>query len=183
MRLRATDINGCFVVEPEVFGDDRGLFVKTYHEDTFSHSGIRCDWRELFWSRTRRGVIRGLHFQKPPADQAKLVTCVSGRIFDVAVDLRRSSDSYGHHTAVELSAESGGALFLPRGLAHGFMALTEGATVCYAVETVYSPSLDAGIHWASCEIDWPAIDGSAPVVSARDESFPPLHSFVSPFYG
>ena len=133
----------------------------------------------LFWSSSAKGVIRGLHFQAPPYDHAKLVACVAGAIWDVTVDLRRTSPTYGRHVARELTAENGVQLYLPRGMAHGFLALSEGAVVSYAVESAHHPAADRGLRWDSCGIPWP-LDGT-PTISARDAAFPGLAAFESPF--
>lgn len=174
-----TDIAGVFELRGRVFTDHRGTFVKTFHEGRFRELGMNTVWRELFWSSSTRGVIRGLHFQTPPSDHAKLVACVTGAVWDVAVDLRRTSPTYGRHIARELTAGNGVQLYLPRGTAHGFLALSEGAVVCYAVETGHDPAADRGLRWDSCGIPWP-LDG-APTVSARDAAFPGLAGFESPF--
>lgn len=179
MELVPTDISGCFEIRPKVFNDVRGMFVKSFHEPTFRNFGLNTVWREQFWSSSARGVLRGLHFQVPPADHAKLVTCVSGAVLDVVVDLRKSSPTFGKHVRCELTSANGHLLYIPRGMAHGFLAKTEGAIMTYVVETVHDPACDRGLLWNSCDIDWPF--DSAPIISARDASFPAFSREETPF--
>jgi dTDP-4-dehydrorhamnose 3,5-epimerase len=173
-----TQLPGVFVVEPRMFRDTRGLFVKTFHRDAFAEKGIAADFAEQFFSVSHREVLRGLHFQLPPHHHAKVVCCLRGSVFDVAVDLRVDSPQFGKHIALELSAENGKMLYIPPGLAHGFYALTEDATMLYNHTRVYAPQSDAGIRWDSVGIAWP---GDAPVVSARDSAFQKFAEFQSPF--
>lgn len=178
MERIATNLEGCWEIRPRLIADDRGTFVKTFHRATFEQWGLPTDFPEAFYSVSRRGVLRGLHFQLPPAAHAKLVTCVSGKILDAAVDLRQGSPTYGRHALLELSAEQANMLYVPVGLAHGFYALTDRATVLYNVTTMHAPALDTGIRWDSAGIPWPE---PRPVVSARDAAFPSLSDFQSPF--
>lgn len=179
MDAHPTEIPGVYELRGHVFTDQRGAFVKTFHEDRFRALGLNTVWRELFWSRSAKGVLRGLHFQIPPSDHAKLIACVAGAIWDVAVDLRRASPTYGRHIARDLNAGNGVQLYLPRGMAHGFLALSADAVVSYAVETCHDPAADRGLRWDACGIAWP-LEG-APTVSARDAAFPGLTDFTSPF--
>lgn len=180
MNLEAneTKLPGCFELNPRVLTDDRGQFVKTFHRRSFETLGLRADWAEQYYSTSQPGVIRGLHFQRPPHDHAKLVFCTAGRVLDVAVDLRRGSPTYGQHIQIELSAQRANMLYLPVGLAHGFCTLDEPATLIYNVTSVYEPSSDTGIRWDSAGIDWPH---SSPNLSARDRQFESLSAFDSPF--
>lgn len=179
MDITPTCISGAWEIRAPVHRDPRGSFAKSFHAEAFSAHGLNTVWRELFTSTSARGVLRGLHFQIPPADQAKLVSCVAGRVWDVAVDLRRSSPTFGQHVARELSAANGLHLYLARGLAHGFLALDEGSVVSYAVETAHDPTCDRGVRWDSCGIPWPL--NGLPTISARDAALPALASFESPF--
>lgn len=129
MKAQDCALPGCRVITPLVFEDDRGRFVKTYHAPTFRELGIPDVFVEEFYSVSRRGVIRGLHFQVPPAEAGKLVYCIEGRILDVLVDLRRGSPTYGRHLTVPLEAAAGTMVYLPAGIAHGFCALTDRATM------------------------------------------------------
>jgi dTDP-4-dehydrorhamnose 3,5-epimerase len=158
--------------------DRRGEFVKNFHADMFQAAGIDHVIREEFYSRSARGVVRGMHFQRPPHDHTELVFCPAGRVIDVVVDLRRSSPTYGRYHAEILHGEEPCALFIPRGLAHGFQALEEGSMVFYSVSTVHHPESDAGIRWDSFGFTWPE-----PVagLSDRDRAHPPLQGWESPF--
>jgi dTDP-4-dehydrorhamnose 3,5-epimerase len=179
MDIHSTPISGLFTIRSRVFTDQRGTFVKTYHANRFAELGLNTTWRERFWSASRAGVIRGLHFQIPPADHAKLVACSTGRILDAVVDLRVGSPSYGCHQTFELSADNGVMVYIPRGMAHGFQSLEDGSVLQYDVETVHDPACDQGIRWDSCGIPWH--EKSEPILSVRDASFPSLSEFESPF--
>lgn len=178
MELIPTALEGCFEVRPFFAEDERGSFVKTFNAERFAEAGLPTGWREEYYSSSHKGVIRGMHFQTPPHDHEKLVYCLQGRVLDVVVDLRRQSSTFGMHIAVELDAERGRGLMIPRGMAHGFLALTDKALMAYKVTTVYAPSNDAGIRWDSVGVRW-GID--APIVSARDRAHPAFADFVSPF--
>ena len=175
-----TAVDGVTILRGQVVTDSRGTFHKTFHAPTFARLGLTTAWSETFWSASSRGVMRGLHFQVPPSDQAKAVTCVHGSVYDVALDLRRASSTYGRHVAIELRAGDGVVLHLTRGIAHGFQALTEGAVLSYAVETIHHREDDRGIRWDSCGIAWPLAVQTA-LVSPRDQGFPALADFPSPF--
>lgn len=178
MQIIPTAIAGCFQLQPNVLHDPRGSFVKVFHQDLFREHGLATDYAEEYYSHSRRGVVRGLHFQTPPMDHAKLVYCPQGAVLDAAVDLRRGSPTYGQHITLELSGENGHMLYLPAGLAHGFCALSEQALMVYKVTTTYAPQHDGGILWNSAGIAWPT---DQPVLSARDQQFPALADFESPF--
>ena len=181
MNVESTELAGCFEVQCRVLRDTRGCFVKTFHSERFEALGLNTVWREQYWSASSKGVLRGMHFQVPPAAQAKLVYCVSGAVLDVILDLRLGSPTYGQHLTRELSAENGLALYIPVGLAHGFLTLSQEAVMCYSVETVYSPEHDRGVLWSGCGVDWPVDDQTAPRISERDAGFPDLETFESPF--
>jgi dTDP-4-dehydrorhamnose 3,5-epimerase len=178
MELVPLSISGCYEIRPRVFADERGTFVKTFHRDTFVKWGLAGEFAEQFYSTSRRGVLRGLHFQMPPCEQAKLVTCVCGQVLDAAVDLRKDSPTYGQHVMLELDAHKGNAVYLPVGMAHGFYTLSETATVLYNTTTVHSPAQDSGIRWDSAGIAWPTTN---PIVSARDSQFTRLDEFRTVF--
>lgn len=176
-----TVIPGCIELRPKVMEDARGRFVKVFHRGAFAEMGLATEYSEEYYSTSRRGVIRGLHFQLPPWAHAKLVYCVQGRVQDVALDLRAGSPSLGRHALVELSGEAGNMLYLPPGLAHGFCVLSDTATLVYKVTSVYSAAHDAGILWNSAGIPWAEAN---PILSERDRSHPSLADFASPFvYG
>jgi dTDP-4-dehydrorhamnose 3,5-epimerase len=171
-------IPGCFELVPRKIKDERGHFVKIFHCDAFKKLGLNTDWREEYYSVSRKGVLRGLHFQLPPHDHEKLVYCVSGEVFDVIVDLRMGSPMYGRHALFQLDAVNAGMIYIPKGCAHGFYCLSDTATVMYKVSSVYSPQSDTGIRWDSLDIPWP---DNNPVLSSRDAGFKPFDDFTSPF--
>lgn len=177
-KLITTAIPGCVELQPRVHEDPRGRFVKTYHNRAFASLGLETELAEEYYSVSHRGVIRGLHFQVPPMDHAKIVYCVSGRVQDAVLDLRAGSPVYGHYALLELSASSGNILYVPRGVAHGFCVLSDTATLVYNVSSVYSPEHDGGIRWNSAGIPWAEAN---PSLSERDRAFPLFESFVSPF--
>ena len=174
---RETAISGCFELQPIVRSDSRGRFVKTFHAGYFSSNSLETEWKEQYYSLSGEGVLRGMHFQRPPHAHSKLVYCTSGTILDVVVDLRNGSSTYGDHISVEISSGTANALYVPEGLAHGFYALSE-ATVVYNVSTVYSPDSDDGVLWSSIGMDWPVTE---PDLSERDTKFLALADFNSPF--
>ena len=151
MNILATPIDGCFEIRPDKFRDRRGSFVKTFNYSAFLEAGLRTDWKEEYYSVSVKHVIRGMHFQIPPHDHAKLVACLKGEIRDVVVDLRKSSSTFGQCHSVLLSAEQGNCMYVPEGLAHGFLSLTEDALVTYKVTSEYHPESDAGILWSSID--------------------------------
>ena len=166
-------------------GDDRGWFSETWSRARFSAAGIECDFVQDNHSRSEAaGVVRGLHFQRPPYAQAKLVRCVRGAILDVVVDLRAGSPTFGMHHAVELSAESGDQLFVPPCFAHGFVTLQPGTEVIYKVSAPYAPSHEAGLAWddPDLNIGWPVVAAEA-VLTERDRQWPRLRDLDTTFTG
>lgn len=179
--VRSTEIPGCYEIQPRVLEDARGRFVKVFHRNAFAEHGLEVDFAEEYYSVSGQGVIRGMHFQTPPTDHVKIVYCVQGEAFDVVVDLRLGSPSYGKAATISLSADKGNYLYIPKGLAHGFCATSESATLVYKVSTIYSPEHDTGILWNSIGVAWPT---RVPVLSIRDCGFVPFSEFKSPFiYG
>lgn len=178
MEIRPTSIAGCLEIIPPCFQDQRGSFVKTYQRDFFKEHFLVTDWQEEYYSVSQKGVLRGLHFQTPPHDHEKLVHCASGKAFDVVVDLRVGSPTFGAHHTVQLDATGANMLYIPRGLAHGFMALEEGTLMMYRVASLHAPAHDAGILWNSCGIVWPDV---SPILSERDMRWPSLADYSSPF--
>ncbi len=178
MKLVKTSIEGCYEILPFNLKDHRGRFVKPYHRDDFKDAGLDFDLSEEFYSVSKKGVLRGMHFQLPPKDTIKGVICLAGSIFDVVVDLRVDSPTYKHHFSIELSEEKGNMLYIPKGLAHGFYALSEEAVVLYMCSEVYSPEHDTGINWKSAGILWPDKD---PIVSDKDNELIGLDQFESTF--
>jgi dTDP-4-dehydrorhamnose 3,5-epimerase len=178
MKLISEPFHGVRVLEPFVFQDPRGLFVKTLHEDQLKAFGIEFLVKEEFYSTSAAGVVRGMHFQLPPHAHQKLIYCISGRVMDVILDLRSNSPTYGKPEAIELSATNHHVLHLPFGFAHGFLSLEDKSCLVYKTDTVHDPSADAGIRWDSFGFDWQV---RSPIISARDAAFPSFYDFVSPF--
>lgn len=178
MELIPTTLEGCYQVRPFFAKDERGTFVKTFHSGLFTALGLPTEWREEYYSSSRKGVIRGMHFQTPPHDHDKLVYCMQGQVLDVVVDLRKGAPTFGKYFSVELDATYGGGLIIPRGMAHGFLALTEDVLMAYKVTSVYAPENDSGIRWDTFGFDW-GVD--RPIVSTRDRSHPTLGDLDSPF--
>ena len=178
MNLVSTNLDGCFVIEPNSFYDSRGLFNKTFNKDVFDKNGLCSEWVEEYYSISNKKVIRGLHFQLPPNDHCKLVYCTSGKVFDVVLDLRSNSNTFCQFFTIELSAEKKNQLYIPEGMAHGFCALEDHSTMIYKTSTVYSKDSDSGILWDSAGIEWPFSDH---IISSRDKSFCKLKDFNSPF--
>lgn len=179
--LRSTEIPGCYEIQPRIVDDARGRFVKVFHRNAFAALGLEVDFAEEYYSVSRQGVIRGMHFQTPPMEHVKMVYCVQGEVFDAVVDLRLGSPSYRQTATFNLSAKKGNCIYIPKGLAHGFCATSEPTTLVYKVSTVYSPEHDTGILWNSVDINWPL---HTPVLSDRDRGFIRLADFKSPFvYG
>ena len=172
------------LLKPRRFGDDRGWFTEVYNEKYFAESGIGVRFVQDNHSLSRpAGVLRGLHFQTPPFGQDKLVRCIAGAIFDVAVDVRKDSPTHGKWVGAELSAENGWQLFIPVGFAHGFVTLTADAEVTYNCSNFYAPAHDGGLRWDDPDIGivWPLPSGVGPILSAKDEKLPLLDDFDSPF--
>ena len=182
MRIIKTKIKDLIILEPEIFGDSRGYFIESYNQKKFEDIVGKVLFVQDNESKSTKGVLRGLHFQKPPFDQAKLVRCISGKVLDVAVDLRIRSKTYGQHIVVELSCENKRQLFVPRGFAHGFLVLSENAIFSYKVDNVYAPDYDSGIRWndSKLNIKW-GIDDSDILVSDKDSILPFFSDFKSPF--
>lgn len=178
MRIIPTTIPGCHQIFTKVFSDERGFFVKTFHRDIFLEYGLETNFSEQYYSASKKGVLRGLHFQMPPYAHAKLVYCTSGGVLDVVVDLRIGSPTYGKYEMFELTEKIANAIYIPKGLAHGFMAMSENATMVYNVTNVYAQAHDTGIKWDSVGIPWPE---DKPIISKRDSNFYSLSDFSSPF--
>ncbi|WP_312363355.1 dTDP-4-dehydrorhamnose 3,5-epimerase [Ensifer sp.] len=172
------------LLHPKRFGDDRGWFSEVYNEKAFAAYDIHDRFVQDNHSLSVPiGTLRGLHFQTPPYAQAKLVRCIRGRIFDVAVDIRRGSPTFGRWVGAELSAENGHQLYIPIGFAHGFVTLEASTEVTYKVSSLYSPQNDGGIIWSDSElsIEWPLPMGVAPILSSKDGQLQRLRDFDSPF--
>lgn len=164
-------IKDAILLKPNLFSDERGSFLKYFQYGFLQDHFNTFDIKESYYTISKKNVIRGLHFQVPPYDHHKMVTCISGRIFDVILDLRKDSSTYGQHETFILDDETREALYIPTGCAHGFCVLSDSATVLYHVTSEYSPEHDSGVLWNSAHIKWPT---SNPILSARDRSFPKL---------
>lgn len=175
MKIRKTDIEGVLILEPEVYGDARGYFFESFSRRDFEAAAGAVDFLQDNESRSRYGVVRGLHFQRRADAQAKLVRVVEGRVLDVVVDIRRGSPTFGRHVAAELSGENKLQLFIPRGFAHGFAVLSEEALFQYKCDNYYAPHSEGGIAWddPALGIDWrlPAADI---LLSEKDRRHPLL---------
>ena len=178
MKIVETTIIGCYEVYPLDLRDQRGRFVKPFHQEEFMNAGLDLHIKEEYYSVSKKNVLRGLHFQLPPKATIKAVTCLGGTIFDAVVDLRTDSPTYLKHFALELSEEKGNLLFIPEGLAHGFCTLSKEATVLYMCSEVYSQEHDTGLKWNSAGIPWPV---EHPIVSEKDNGLNEVDQFESPF--
>jgi len=178
IKVIESSIQGCFEIQNRRFEDERGLFVKTFHQPTFEKLGLHTDFPEEYYSTSKKGVIRGMHFQLPPYDHVKMVYCTSGAVMDVVVDLRKGSATFGTHAVFELSSKKANMVYIPKGMAHGFCALEDDTMMHYKQSTVYAPDHDAGILWSSVGVDW-AVE--KPILSARDMRFDAFDMFDSPF--
>jgi dTDP-4-dehydrorhamnose 3,5-epimerase len=183
LQVQPLSLPGVMLVHGARFKDQRGYFAETYARPDFVAVGLDNEFIQDNQSlSTTAGTIRGLHFQKPPFEQAKLVRVLRGRIFDVVVDIRRRSPSFGQHVSVELSAESGKQLFVPAGFAHGFCTLVPDTEDFYKVDAAYSATHDAGVNWADPEIGirWP-VAGEDAIHSDKDRQLPPLRAVANCF--
>ena len=179
-KIRFTEgkLPGCFTIQFPAFKDARGIFVKTVQRSVLKNLGLEDLFDEVFYTTSNRNVLRGMHFQLPPSDHAKLVYCTSGSICDIALDLRVGSTTFGQYEVYELTADAHNAVYLPRGIAHGFYVRKGPATVVYHVTSEHDPANDTGILWNSFDAPWPE---SNPIVSVRDQSLPTFRDFISPF--
>jgi dTDP-4-dehydrorhamnose 3,5-epimerase len=182
MKFTKTSIVGLVIIEPRVFGDERGYFLESYNEKEFEQAICKVSFVQDNESKSSKGVLRGLHFQKPPFNQAKLVRCIAGRVLDVAVDIRKGSPTYGKHVAIELSGENKKQVFVPRGFAHGFSVLSETAIFAYKVDNKYAPESDSGIRYDDTElgIDW-RLPQEEVQLSEKDKELPSFKDLDSPF--
>ncbi|MEZ9753814.1 dTDP-4-dehydrorhamnose 3,5-epimerase family protein [Vibrio cyclitrophicus] len=182
MNATQLDISGCFLIDLPKFEDHRGAFIKTFHPSHFEGTPISVfDLQEEFYSASKKNVLRGLHFQEPPAAHDKMVTCLDGKVLDFFVDIRKSSETYGKLIKIELDAKKPQLLYLPKGLAHGFLTLSDQATLLYKTDHAYAPESDKGILWSSVGLDFDELDESDLIISERDQSFPTLTAYESPF--
>ncbi len=180
MQVDLTPLPGVLILTPARFGDERGFFSESWNRKRMAEHGIELDFVQDNHSLSREtGTLRGLHFQSPPAAQDKLVRCGQGRLFDVAVDIRVGSPTFGQWTGVELSAENGKQMLVPKGFLHGFVTREPDTEVIYKCTDYYAPDCDGAVHWDSCGIDWGL--AGAPVLSGKDADARTWAEFESPF--
>jgi len=182
MKFIKTEISDVFIIEPSVFGDERGYFFESFNSEKFEESIKSTKFLQDNESKSFKGVIRGLHFQKPPFDQAKLVRCVEGSVLDVIVDLRKKSSTFGKYLRIELTGENKKQLFVPRGFAHGFSVQSDSATFSYKVDNKFAPEYDAGIRWndPNLNINW-GLKENEMLISKKDKDLPFLSEISTPF--
>ena len=182
MRLVKTNISDLIIIEPTVFGDNRGYFLESYNQKKFNKVIGKTSFLQDNESKSVKGVLRGLHFQKPPFAQAKLVRCIEGRVIDVALDIRKGSPTYGMHFSIELSGENKRQLFIPRGFAHGFAVLSETAVFAYKVDNIYAPKYDSGIKYNDNDlnINWSLTENEVQL-STKDNNLSLFKDLDSPF--
>lgn len=185
MKVTKTNLDGVVILEPNVFGDHRGWFMETYNKSNLAEAGINIEFVQDNQSfSATKGTLRGLHYQLNPKAQTKLVRCTKGSIYDVAVDIRKGSPTFGDWFGIELTAENKKQLLIPEGFAHGFMTITEDVEVQYKVDELYAPDCDRGIIWNDPEIgiEWPM--DVMPILSSKDEKAPLLKDAENNFiYG
>ncbi|MDE1208110.1 dTDP-4-dehydrorhamnose 3,5-epimerase [Tenacibaculum larymnensis] len=182
MIFKQTDIPEVVVIEPKVFGDQRGYFFESFNQKEFEENIGRINFVQDNESKSVFGALRGLHFQKPPFAQAKLVRCIQGKILDITVDIRKNSPTYGGCFSVELSEENKKQLFIPRGFAHGFVTLSKEAIFAYKVDNWYAPEYDSGIIWndPTLNIDW-KINSEEVILSPKDQQLLTFKELETPF--
>ena len=182
MEIIKTDIEGLIIIKPQIFKDSRGYFFESFSQREFNEKVTPIQFVQDNESCSSYGVMRGLHFQKPPYSQSKLVRCVKGSVLDVAVDIRKGSPTYGKHVAVELSAENHLQFFIPKGFAHGFAVLSEDAIFQYKCDEFYTPQSEGGIQLMdeSLGINWP-ISADDAILSDKDKKYPKLSEITSDF--
>jgi len=178
MKIIDTFIKGLKILEPNIFQDSRGMFIKTFTDSFFQENGFVIDIKETYYSISHQDVIRGMHFQTPPHDHVKLIYVPHGSILDVVLDIRKNSPTYGLYFSTEISAHNGKVLIVPKGLAHGFKSLEDNTNVTYMQTTGYSQEHDCGIKYNSFNFDWECSD---PKMSDRDNAFTTFGAFESPF--
>jgi dTDP-4-dehydrorhamnose 3,5-epimerase len=182
MKFTKTEISDVYIIEPSVFGDNRGYFLESFNLEKFEENVYPIKFVQDNESKSSKGVLRGLHFQKPPFNQAKLVRCIEGSVMDVAVDIRKGSPTYGKHVAIELTGENKRQLFVPRGFAHGFSVLSDTAVFAYKVDNRYAPETDSGIRYDDKElnIDW-GLNKEEVQLSVKDKSLSFFKDLDTPF--
>lgn len=179
MNVIKTDIEGLLVIEPKIFGDSRGYFFESFSEREFRREVADVDFVQDNESKSSYGVVRGLHFQKPPYSQAKLVRVIKGKVLDVAVDLRKGSPTFGQHVAMELSEDNHRQVFIPRGFAHGFSVLSDEVVFQYKCDAYYAPQSEGAVAWddPDLDIDW-KVPADKVILSEKDKKHPRLKDIL-----
>lgn len=180
IKVTTCEIKGMFTIEPAVYGDERGYFMETYNLQDMAAAGLNMTFVQDNQSMSKRGVLRGLHFQKQ-YPQGKLVRVIHGEVFDVAVDLRADSPTFGHWHGEILSSENKKQFYIPEGFAHGFYVLSEEAEFCYKCTDFYHPNDEGGIKWDDSDIgiDWPLIPNQSLILSEKDQNWPSFRAYLS----
>ncbi|MDR2409764.1 MAG: dTDP-4-dehydrorhamnose 3,5-epimerase [Bacteroidales bacterium] len=180
MEVKKTTIDGLLIFTPNVFKDDRGVFLETYNKQLFASLGLNVEFVQDNQSVSHKGVIRGMHLQAPPFAQGKLVRVVCGAVWDVAVDLRKTSPTFGKHFAIKLDTENNSFFWIPEGFAHGFVALEDNTIFQYKVDNYYNKDAEMSIRWndPTLNILW---ETASPIVSEKDRQSPLFKDFISPF--
>ncbi|MCF6764290.1 dTDP-4-dehydrorhamnose 3,5-epimerase family protein [Thiotrichales bacterium 19S3-7] len=180
MQFKELNMSGVYEISPRIVKDDRGAFVKTFHEGIFHQHGLlETEFKEEYYSISKEATLRGLHFQLPPDEHVKLVYCIEGKVQDVLLDLRKGSPSYLKAITLELSGSCSNVLYIPKGIAHGFLTISDQAVMVYKTSTVYVPESDYGVSWKSCEGIWQITKPL--ILSERDQLHPLVANFKSPF--
>ena len=182
MNLIRTTLDGLVVLKPTVFKDNRGYFMESYNQKNINKLLGNVNFVQDNESESSRGILRGLHFQKPPYTQAKLVRCLKGSVLDVVLDLRKNSKTYGIYETILLTKENKKQLFIPKGFAHGFVVLSKSAIFSYKVDNYYNPDSESGVLWCDLDlnIDW-KINKEEIIVSEKDENLPTFNKIINPF--
>lgn len=180
MKIEKTFIEGLLIIQPTVFGDHRGYFLESFRKDKLEQEGVTSDFVQDNQSMSKKDILRGLHFQKPPYAQGKLVQVIKGAVLDVAVDIRKNSPTYGKHVAIELNEENKTMFWIPPGFAHGFLTLKDDTIFAYKCTNYYNPASEGSIAWdsTSLNIDWGI---SSPILSEKDKNAIDFSAFSSPF--
>jgi dTDP-4-dehydrorhamnose 3,5-epimerase len=176
MKFVSTPLEGVFEIHCHLLSDDRGDFLKLFHAEAYQSISPQFQIREIYHSKSKRGVIRGLHYQLPPFAMDKIIFCVRGAIYDACVDVRPSSPTFGKHFLIELNEANGKGVFVPKGFAHGLQALSDNTIIINVASEIYVPSHERGVAWHSCGISW---SGDTPIVSEKDQAQPRLEELFA----
>jgi len=177
-KFKKTKIHDCYEIYSDLHKDNRGKFVKVFNEFEFKKLNLKLIFTEQYYTVTRPNAVRGFHFQTPPHDNSKLIYCINGEVMDVILDLRLGSPTYGKYHSIKLSEKKANAIYISRGVAHGFATYKKTSTLVYNVTSLYSRKHDKGVLWNSIGVKWPSLK---PIISTRDQSFQKFKDFKSPF--